>query len=134
MSAGCFLCPKHDKRQCKKTAAEPFFQNKIGLKYQVEDVIPLLPGVNITGNGARDIIIQQRLIDNETYTMFFNRAQTAFTGKIDNQDIYLAPSCGTLVSNNNFPQSPTNNMTLVKELDNWNITFPENQGKFHHIY
>ena len=97
-----------------------------GLKYQVEDVIPLLPGVNITGNGARDVIIQQRLIDNETYTMFFNRAQTAFTGKIDNQDIYLAPSCGTLVSNNNFPQSPTNNMTLVKELDNWNITFPEN--------
>lgn len=98
-----------------------------GEKFRDAGFLAKLPGVEVTGTGARDILLQQRTVDGKLLTIFFNRAETAFTGKFNGEDIYLAPGCGTLhMQGDPLPAAPDADTEPVAVLDRWDITFPQN--------
>ena len=97
-----------------------------GKKFIVTDFIDQLPGAEITGEGARDILLQQRIIDGKDVTFFFNRSEKAFNGKFNGKTIYLAPNCGTLLRDGESLMPPDSDMTEITGLDRWDIEFPEN--------
>lgn len=98
-----------------------------GKKFRCSDFLSLLPGEEITGDGASDILLQQRLIGDRLLTVFFNRAEKPFTGKFNGEDIYLAPGCGTLhMAGDPLPAAPEANTEPAAAINQWNITFPDN--------
>jgi len=91
-----------------------------------ENPVKMLPGPEVSGAGAEDILLTQRIIDGKKCTYFFNRSETDFTGTFDSEVIYLAPGCGTLKFAGQPLPAPLANTEKIENIDRWNITFQDN--------
>ncbi|NCQ27934.1 MAG: hypothetical protein GW802_10965 [Armatimonadetes bacterium] len=89
-----------------------------------------LPGVEVTGDGARDLFVLQREKDGVTKTFLFNRREGYFHGSVGNQPVMVAPRSSLLLSTADPERAtalPPAGEGALELSGGWRVTFVQNQ-------
>ena len=94
------------------------------------DTLASLPGADVQGAGARDLLLLRREKQREPRLFAFNRRESTFSGTIDGQQVTVAPRSSILLRasgpDSDIPSLAPNAETV--DLPNgWRVTFEPNQ-------
>ena len=102
-----------------------------------EDALSGLPGVPVTGEGARDVFVLRRRKEGEILTFVFNRREGRFAGEVDGVPVCIPPrgsallrisDCGCQIADCSASgQSAICNPTSEILTEGWHVTFEPNQ-------
>ncbi len=92
-----------------------------------EPTIASLPGIEVTGEGARDVFVLQREVAGESRTFALNRAEQGFEGEIDDIALRIPPRGSVMMTDGKIAPEPIEAGQTVADLSRgWTVDFEPN--------
>jgi hypothetical protein len=90
------------------------------------DVLKSIPGFEVQGDGARDIFVLQRKLEDKTITFAVNRREQPFAGTIEGQTVHIEPLGSTLFTQGKAEVLPAVSVSAKELAQGWSVTFEPN--------